>query len=85
MNGFRNCYSVLFSTGSKDFTQTEPGDFTFSPGNSYACIHVNILQDTILEYNEFISFSTFCNNSHAVCIAGNGTIKIIEDGDSKCQ
>ncbi|KAL5516874.1 hypothetical protein EMCRGX_G002306 [Ephydatia muelleri] len=66
----------------KDFIQVESGNFVFTPGNTIACIHINILQDSILEYNEYILFSTSCNNSHAVCSAGSGSIQIIEDGDT---
>eukprot|EP00731_Ephydatia_muelleri_P037226 Em0422g2a len=70
------------ATKGKDFIQVESGNFVFTPGNTIACIHINILQDSILEYNEYILFSTSCNNSHAVCSAGSGSIQIIEDGDT---
>lgn len=73
----------MTSAEGNDFIQVESGSFVFNPGNTIACIHINILQDTILEYNEYILFSTSCNSSHAVCSVGNGSIEIIEDRDSK--
>lgn len=72
------------STEGKDFSQVESGGVVFSPGSTQttsASIHINILDDSSLEYDEFLSFSIVSTSSHAVC-SGNGTIDIIENGDS---
>ena len=76
---------MFISTGNKDFIQNQSSIIIFSPGstqNSYACTSVEVLQDSILEYNEFFILKLSSTNSR-VAVTRNGTFQIIEDGDSK--